>query len=140
MFKKRETVLFIVLAIGIVILTLIQLDNSFFLFDIAQILLYFIFGLNFLYGFVRFVKDKREVPTFEKVKPLLLGSILICFFFLFSYLVQTDGGKKRLITCGFNHDLNFVNVQLFADNRFRFLNSGPFGGFINRGRYTLEND
>ncbi len=140
MLKKRESILFVVLAIGIVILTLIQLDQTFFLFGIGQVLLYFIYGLSFLYGIVRVVMDKRKIPPFEKAKPLLLGSTLICFFFLLSYLVQTDGGKKRLISCGFNHDLNFVNVQLFSENRFRFLNSGPFGGSIDRGKYTLQND
>jgi hypothetical protein len=55
-------------------------------------------------------------------------------------LVDTDGGKRRIITCGFNHDLNFVHVQLFKDNRFKLLNSGPFGGIFYRGTYSLKND
>lgn len=64
----------------------------------------------------------------------------IGFFFLLSYLVDTDGGKKRVITGGFDHDLNFVYFQLFDDNKFKLLNSGPFGGRFYRGKYTFRND
>ena len=54
--------------------------------------------------------------------------------------MDTDGGKKRVITGGFDHDLNFVYFQLFDDNKFKLLNSGPFRGIFYRGTYTFSND
>ena len=59
---------------------------------------------------------------------------------MLSHLVDTDGGKKRVITGGFDHDLNFVYFQLFDDNKFKLLSSGPFGGTFYRGTYALRND
>jgi len=69
-----------------------------------------------------------------------LGFALTAFFFLLSYLVDTDGGKKRVIVGGVDHDLNFIHFQLFDDNTFKLLNSGPFGGNFYRGTYSLEKD
>ena len=65
---------------------------------------------------------------------------IIGFFFSLSHLVDTDGGKKRVITGGFDHDLNFVYFQLFDDNKFKLLSSGPFGRTFYRGTYALHND
>jgi hypothetical protein len=140
MFKRRETIIFIVLTVGIIILTLLQLDQTFFIYGIGQLLFYFLFGSTLIYGLFRLVKDRRPVSFIDKSKPLILASIIIGFFFLLSYLVDTDGGKKRVITGGFDHDLNFIYFQLFNDNKFKLLNSGPFGGTFYRGTYTFSND
>lgn len=140
MFKRRETIIFIVLTAGIIILTLLQLDQTFFIYGIGQLLLYFIFGCTLVYGVFRLIKDRRPLSFTDKAKPLILGLTIIGFFFLLSHLVDTDGGKKRVITGGFDHDLNFVYFQLFQDNKFKLLNSGPFGGTFYRGTYTLKND
>ncbi len=70
----------------------------------------------------------------------MFGVILTAFFFLLSYLVDTDGGKKRVIIGGANHDPSFIHFQLFGDSTFKFLNSGPFGGNYYRGTYSLNND
>ena len=140
MFKRRETIILIVLAVGVVILTLLQLDQTFFLYGIGQLLLYFLFACTLTYGVIRLVKDRRPISFFDKTKPLLLALAIIGFFFLLSHLVATDGGKKRVITAGFHHDLNFVYFQLFDDNKFKLLNSGPFGGTFFRGTYKLYND
>jgi hypothetical protein len=85
-------------------------------------------------------KDRRALPFFQKSKPLILALTITGFFYLFSYLVDTDGGKKRVITGGLNHDLNFIHFQLFNDNHFKLLNSGPFGGNYYRGTYIFRND
>jgi hypothetical protein len=140
MLKRRETIIYIVLTVGIVILTLLQLDQTFFLYGIGQLLLYFIFGCTLIYNVIKLFKDKRQVSLTEKSKSLIFGLTIIGFFFLLSYLVDTDGGKKRVMTAGFDHDLNFVYFQLFRDNTFKFLNSGPFGGTFYRGTYLLRND
>ena len=140
MFKRRETVIFIVLTVGITILTLLQLGETFFLYGIGQLVLYFFYACTLIYGVFRFVKDRRPISLFEKSKSVILGFTIIGFFFLLSYLVDTDGGKKRVITGGFDHDLNFVYFQLFDDNQFKLINSGPFGGKFYRGKYTLNND
>ena len=140
MFKKRETIIFIVLTVGITILTLLQLDQTSFLYDIGQLVLYFFYACTLIYGVFRFVKDRRPISLFQKSKSVILGFTIIGLFFLLSYLVETDGGKKRVITGGFDHDLNFVYFQLFDDNQFKLLNSGLFGGKFYRGTYTLNND
>ena len=129
-----------VLAAGIIFLTLLQLDQTFFIYGIGQLLLYFIFGCTLIYGLFRLIRDKREISFIEKAKSLIFGLLIVGFFFLLSYLIDTDGGKKRVITGGFNHDLNFVYFQLFQDNKFKLLNSGPFGGTFYRGTYTFTND
>jgi hypothetical protein len=140
MFKRKETIIFIVLTVGIIILTLLQLDQTFFIYGFGQLLLYFIFGCTLIYGIFRLIGDRRPISFIDKSKPLILALTIIGFFFLLSHLVDTDGGKKRVITGGFDHDLNFVYFQLFDDNKFKFLNSGPFGGTFYRGTYTLKND
>jgi hypothetical protein len=126
--------------VGIIILTLLQLEQTFFLYGLGQVLLYFLFGCTLIYGVFRLIRDRRPIPFFDKSKPLILALTIIGFFFLLSHLVDTDGGKKRLVIGGYNHDLNFVYFQLFDDNKFKFLNSGPFGGSFYRGTYTLRND
>jgi len=140
MFKRSDTIIFILLTVGISVLTLLQINETSFIFGIGQLLLYFLFGCNLIYGLFRLLKDSRPISFFEKSKPLILALTFIGFFFLLSYLVDTDGGKKRVVTGGFNHDLNFVYFQLFDDNKFKLLNSGPFGGKFYRGKYTLRND
>lgn len=140
MLKRRESILFIVVTIGIIILTFLQLNQIDFIYGLGQIILYFIFFCTFIYATYRLVKDKRQTPFFEKSKPLFLGLFVTGFFFLLSYLVDTDGGKKKFIVGGVDHDINFIHFQLFTDNSFKFLNSGPFGGQIYRGKYTLIGD
>ena len=128
------------LTVGIIILTLLQLDQTFFIYGLGQLLLYFLFGCTLIYGVFRLVNDRRPISFINKSKPLILALTIIGFFFLLSHLVDTDGGKKRVITGGFNHDINFVYFQLFNDNKFKFLSSGPFGGTFYRGTYTFQND
>ena len=140
MLKRREAILFLIVTVGILLLTLLQLNEISFLFGMGQVFLYFIFACTFSYAIYRFVRNKRKVSLVDKGKPLMLGIALIGFFFLLSYMVDTDGGKRRVMTGGFDHDLNFVYFQLFRDNQFKLLNSGPFGGTIHRGRYSLTND
>lgn len=140
MFKRRETIIFIVLTVGIIILTLIQLDEIFFIYEIAKLFLYFLVAGTFLYTIYRVAKDKRQLPFIQKSKSLIFGLSLFGFLFLISYLADTDGGKKRVMTGGFTHDLNSIYLQLFDDNKFKLLNLGPFGGKFYRGNYTLKND
>ena len=103
-------------------------------------LLYCLLACTFIYAMARLIKDRRAIPLVNKAKHLMLGIILTGFAYLLSYLVDTDGGKRRLMTGGFNHDINFVHFQLFDDGRFKLLNSGPFGGNFYRGNYTLYKD
>lgn len=140
MFKRRETICYIVLTVGIILLTILQLEHTFFIYGIGQVLIYFLFGCTFFYGVFRLIKDRRQISLIEKFKPTIFALAIIGFFVFLSHLVDTDGGKKRVITGGFDHDLNFVYFQLFSDNKFKFLNSGPFGGTFYRGTYTFRND
>jgi len=140
MFKRRETIIFLVLTVGLIILTLLQLDQTNFIYGIGQLLLYFLFGCTIIYGLFRLIKDRRPISFIDKFKPLIFATTVIGFLFLLSYLVDTDGGKRRVITGGFDHDLNFIYFQLFDDNKFKLLNSGPFGGTFYRGTYSLQND
>ena len=140
MFKRRETIIFLVSAVGIVLFTLLQLNQVFFFYGLGQILLYFIFFCTGIYALFRLIKDKRQVPFIQKAKPLLLGLLLTAFFFLLSFLADSDGGKKRVMVGGVNHDIHFIHFQLFGDNTFKLLNSGPFGGNYYRGTYSLDKD
>jgi amino acid transporter len=132
--------IFLVLAIGIIIFTLLQLNQVFFIYGLTQLVLYLIFICTGIYALFRLLKDKRQVSLLQKAKPLLFGILLTALFFLLSFLVDTDGGKKRVIVGGANHDPSFINFQLFYDNTFKLLNSGPFGGNFYRGSYSLNED
>ncbi len=140
MFKRRDTIIFLLSSVGIVTLSLLQLNQVFIFYSLGQFFLYFIFFCNCIYALYRLVRDKRQISFLQKTKPLLLGLILTGILFLLSYLVDTDGGKKRIIVGGADHDPSFIQYQLFADNTFKLLNSGPFGGTFYRGTYTLQND
>lgn len=140
MFKRRENIIFIVVTLGIVTLTLLQLRQLDFVYGMGQILLYFVFAFTGLYALHRFFKDRNKLSIKERAQPLLVGLILTGSFFLISFLADTDGGKKTLISGGINHDIHFISFNLFADNSFKLLNSGPFGGPIYRGQYSLHND
>jgi hypothetical protein len=140
MFKRRETILFLILTLGIVTLNLLELNKLDFILGLGRAFLYFLFACTFLFSLYRLIKDKRQIPFLQKAKQVMFGIILIAFFFLLSYLIDTDGGKKRVITGGSNHDPSFIHFQLFSDNTFKFLNSGPFGGNYYRGIYSLYKD
>jgi amino acid transporter len=140
MFKRRETIIFLILTVGIITLNLLELNQLDFIIGLGRFFLYFVFFCTLIYALYRLKKDRRQIPFFQKAKPLMFGIILTGFFFLLSYLVDTDGGKKRVITGGANHDPSFIHFQLFGDNTFKFLNSGPFGGNYYRGTYSLQND
>lgn len=140
MFKRRETIIFLVLTVGIIILNLLELNQLDFIIGLGRLFLYFVFFCTLLYSTYRLIKDRREMPFIQKARPLIFGIILTGFLFLLSYLVDTDGGKKRIITGSANHDASFIHFQLFGDNTFKFLNSGPFGGSYYRGTYSLNND
>ena len=140
MFKRRESIFFLISTVGIVILTLLQFNQTFFLYGLGQLFLYFIFTCTGIYAIYRLLKDKRQVSFFHKAKPILLGLFLTGLLFLLSHLVDTDGGKKRVIVGGANHDPSFIQYQLFDDNTFKLHNSGPFGGTFYRGTYSLKND
>lgn len=140
MFRRRESILFLVIMAGIIILTLLQLDQINFVYSIGQIILYLLFVCTIIYAVSRLIKERRPLSFFEKSKPLLLALTIAGFFYLLSYLVETDGGKRRVIIGGLDHDLHFIHFQLFDDNQFKLLNSGPFGGNYYRGTYILRND
>jgi hypothetical protein len=140
MFKRREVIIFLVLTVGIIILNLLELNQLDFIIGLGRLFLYFIFFCTLLYSTYRLIKDRRQMSFIQKARPLIFGLILTGFLFLLSYLVDTDGGKKRIITGGANHDPSFIHFQLFGDNTFKFLNSGPFGGSYYRGTYSLSND
>lgn len=140
MFKRRETIIFLTLTVGIVTLNLLELNQLDYIIGLGRIFLYFVFFCTLLYSAYRLIKDSQPISFIQKAKPLIFGIILTAFFFLMSYLVDTDGGKKRLITGGANHDPSFIHFQLFSDNTFKILNSGPFGGSYYRGTYSLDND
>lgn len=140
MFKRRETIIFSVLTVVLIALNLLELNQLDFIIGLGRIFLCFVFFCILLYSLYRLIKDRRQLSFFQKAKPLIFGLILTGFLFLVSYLVDTDGGKQRVITGSANHDPSFIHFQLFSDNTFKILNSGPFGGRYDRGTYSLNND
>jgi hypothetical protein len=140
MVKRTETILFIILAYGIYFLTYLQFNETFFIYGITQWFLYLIFGATMLFAIVKVFRDKRPLTIFKKLQPLLLGSLLTLSFFFIEYLVETDGGKKVVLSAGHNGDLNYIHLDLRSDNTFKLTNSGPMGGSIYRGNYSLHND
>lgn len=140
MFKRREAIIFIILAIAITTLALLQRDKTFFIYGLLELLLYFVFACTLIYGIYRLITDRRPLSFIDKSKPLMFGLLITGFFIVLSCWMETDAGKKTVLTAGFNHDLNFVHLKLFDDNKFRLLNSGPFGGRFYRGTYILRND
>jgi hypothetical protein len=103
-------------------------------------LVYFLYACAIIYALRRLITDKRPIPFLYKLVPLIAGLLLIAFLYLFSWLVDTDGGKKVTMEGGVDNDLNFLHFQLFSDHTFKLLNHGPFGGIIYRGSYKLKAD
>lgn len=137
---RREGIIFTVLSAIIIVLTVFQFNQINSVFGLAQLLLYLCFICTGIYAVYRLLNDKREIPLFAKVKPLLLGFLLVCSFFFLSFIINTDGGKKRVFTAGGNHGAGFINFQLFTDNTFKLLDASGVGGKIYRGTYSLLND
>jgi energy-coupling factor transporter transmembrane protein EcfT len=140
MLKAPQSKLFIALAILIYIFSLLQLNSTSFLYGLAQVASYFFFGMVMIYSIYKFLTDKRPISRYKKFQPTLLGLLLIGSFFLLTYLIETDGGKRTAITAGLDGDVYYIRLNLHTDKTFRLINSGPFGGNIYRGNYTLEND
>lgn len=140
MLRRTEVILFILFSCGIVLLTVAQFSQTFFIYGLLQLLLYFLFGLTLLYTIYKAIKNKRRLTVAQRLLPLLFGLSFIPVFYLTSYLVETDGGKSRLMSAGLNADLFFTHIDLWTDSTFKFLSSGPFGGDIYRGHYKLSHD
>jgi hypothetical protein len=140
MFKKRESILFLLLAAGITALNLVEVWEVNILTGIGKFLLYFLFLWVMLFAIYRFLKNRKQVPFAQNFKPLLLSLMFVAFFFLQSFLMERDGGKKIKLTAFANHDPAYIHLILFTDGTFRYLNSGPFGGSYERGTYTFRSD
>ena len=135
-----RVVIFIVAFAGILILTILQREGSNLFYELVQLVLYFLFIVSLIYSLYKAITDKTNETKLQKFKLVLLGLCIVPFFFLISYLDDTDGGKGKLISGGVNNDLSFIHFDLFNDYTFKLLNSGPFGGQYYRGKYTLKND
>jgi energy-coupling factor transporter transmembrane protein EcfT len=138
--KEIRNIILALAFMGICILSLLQINQTRLDYILGELFLYFVFIIVFIYMVYRVIVNKPKIQGLQRLKPLLFGTILILGFFLKSYLIETDGGKTRLIAAGANHDPSFVNFDLFTNGTFRYHNSGPFGGSIYRGKYTLVND
>lgn len=137
---KRETVFFLITATGITAFSLLQLKKTDLFYDLLQLLFYFLFFCTSVYAIIRFIRNKKSLPLTKRIKPLLSGLLLTVFLFLLSFLIDTDGGKRKIVVAGLNHDIHFIQLVLFSGETFKLLNSGPFGGKYYRGTYSLEND
>ncbi len=140
MFKRGSTILFIISVLGINILTVLQINWTFFLYGLGQLLLGLILFSTIIYSIIKTISDKRQISLFKKLQPLLFGLLLIPTVPLVSYLVDTDGGKKIIMQASAGGDLTYVQLDLREDGTFKLFNSGPFGGQYYRGQYTLQQD
>ena len=140
MIIRREATMFITESAAILLLIFIQLNYFNSIVSSVQLLLYFAFICTGVYALYRLFHDERAIPLFDKVKPLLLGFILASSFFFLSYILTTDGGKKRLFIASGSNGYGFINFQLFEDNTFKLVASGAPDGKIYRGTYTVLND
>jgi hypothetical protein len=132
--------LFLIFTAGFHVLTLLQVNATFFLFGLGQFLLGFLLIVVSIFSIVKIVKNKQRVPLLKRLQPLLFGLCLIASIPLVSHLVDTDGGKRTIINASSGGDLTFVELDLRDDGSFRLLNSGPFGGKFYRGHYKIKND
>ena len=140
MLKRTQTILFIILACGIYFLTYLQVDSTFFLYGIAQWVLYLVFGIMVILVVYRLITDKRPISLLKKSQSLFIGLLFTLSFLILEYLVVMDGGKKVVLSAGNHGDLYLIHLDLRSDNTFKLINSGPFGGTIYRGNYKLQKD
>lgn len=140
MFRQAETILFILYAVCIHVLTLLQLNSTFFFYGIGQFLLVLLFFITIIYSIVKIIRNKKQIPLLNRLKPLLIGLVIIPTFPLASYIADPDSGKTIIIQAYAGGDLTFVGLRLHSDGTFRLINSGPLGGQIYRGKYSLKND
>jgi hypothetical protein len=138
--KEIKNIVLGIAFIGTCIFSLLQLNQTGFDYILGELALYSIFVAVFVYILYKVVANKPKTQWPLRFKPLLFGTILILLFFIKSYLIDTDGGKRKLLAAGANHDPSFVTMDLFTDGTFRYHNSGPFGGPIYRGKYVLHDD
>lgn len=141
MFKRLDTILFIALASGFYVLTVLQMNSTYFVYGLGTDILPLLFLMVIVYSAIRIIRDKSEASLFKKLQPLLFGLLLILTFPLAFYLADTYGGKNIILTASAAGDMEFVQLDLRDDNTFRLIESGPFGGNpFRRGHYTLCND
>lgn len=140
MVLRREAIMFMAESPIIFALIILQFNYINYLFGTVQLMLYIAFIATAVYAFYRLFHDGRTIPFFDKLKPLLLGFVLAWGFVFLSFIVNTDGGKKRVFTAGVNTSTGFINFQMFDDNTFKLLDADKAGGNIYRGNYSLVND
>lgn len=140
MFKRTDTILFLISSISINALTILQWNGTFILFGLAQLLLGLLLAVAIILSIIKTVKDKKQISLIQKLRPLLFGLFLTATIPLTIYLTITDGGKKTILHAGVNGDLTFVSLHLRDDGTFKLTNSGPFGSENYRGHFTFRHD
>jgi hypothetical protein len=140
MFKSFEITAFLLITIGIVCLSLLQINGENLLYGIALVLFYLAFVLTLIYTGYKLFRQRNRSNKNMNYKPISVGLGASLILVILHYLIATDGGKKTILKGGASHDINFLEFNLFSDSSFRFINSGPFGGKIIRGKYSLNND
>lgn len=140
MFKRTETILFILFTASFDIFTLLQVNGDFILYSIAQFALGFLLVVTFIYSIWKILSNRRPIPLLKKLAPTSFGLFLIATIPIFGYLVDSDGGKKIILSATSGGGVGFVQLDLRDDGSFKLTNSGPLGGKFYRGHYLLQND
>ncbi len=140
MLRKGSVVIFITVLAGIFLMKYLQRNETSMGYGLLEIVLYGCFILTLLHCIYKAFTSKVNNTVFQKFKTFVFGLILVPLFYLASWLSDTDGGKRKLITGGLFRDLYFIHFDLFSDSTFKILNSGAFGGTFYRGKYYLQND
>jgi hypothetical protein len=118
----------------------LQRESILLLYFLGEVLLGLLLIVTIVYSIFRILKDKRKVPFFQKLLPLIVGLITILTIPAFSFLVSKYAGKKVILKAGISGDLTSVELELRDDSTFKLINSGPFGGKVYRGIYVRQKD
>lgn len=139
MVRKIIFAVSVILFLDITTFQLLQINATFFIYGIVEILCYGLFILVIFLLLFDAVVNKPNTGIKRYSLPLFSVS-LFAVTFLTGYLIKSDGGKSTLLSANVNHDLTFIHLDLYNNNSFKLLNSGPFWGQFYRGNYRLEND
>lgn len=140
MIKSKEFIFPSILTLVILVLDLLEFTIVSFGYSMLRALCYLLFACCLIFSIIRLIRNPEKSKVVPRILPLTAVLLMMVLLYGGSEITHTDGGKKRLMVIGFNHDLYSINCQLFKDGTFKLFSAGPFGGENIRGRYTLIND
>jgi hypothetical protein len=140
MIRLPRTILVLLLALSVAILSVAQWDRTVFVLLLLQGILALAITTIAVIEIIAAVRSWKKSPAWHKVRLLAVLAISAALMLGTSYLVRTDGGKKLWIKATASEPSGHVVLDLYSDNTFKLLHSGQISGTYYRGGYSFSDD